>query len=268
MTSRLEREQYRDETNRTGTLEARLGFNAKASKVDFQSWLQSLIDVAPGMNILDVGCGTGAQVVRYLERLEGTGKVCAIDLSKDSIKTLKNSIESEDLLETAVADMIDLDEVISKSFSVSRFDLITSTYSLYYAREPVAVLEMMRSHLAPGGLMSICVPVAPHGLVNLVGQYKAIPQIVSESLEIGPKHILPFFRNAFEFVTVHYLNNRQEVKSSNEMIEYLKNAPYYSSDVEKNVRHHIDAEIDKTGTFLFGRNSFLIIGKNLQGSRG
>ena len=42
-----------------------------------------------GENILDLGCGTGKQSLKISSIVGKQGKVCAIDLSKESIQKLR-----------------------------------------------------------------------------------------------------------------------------------------------------------------------------------
>ena len=44
------------------SLTNRLNLNAKYSKFDFHSWVRKNYDLKLGMDILDVGCGNGAQI--------------------------------------------------------------------------------------------------------------------------------------------------------------------------------------------------------------
>lgn len=96
------------------------------------SWLAP----APGMRILDVGCGDGA----LTERIAASGaRVIGIDLSASLLDAAH--ARGLDVHHKSVADM---------DF-VSEFDAVFSNAVLHWVTEPERAIERMRSALKPGG---------------------------------------------------------------------------------------------------------------------
>ena len=62
----------------------------------FQRRTQALVleelQIEPGMNVLDLGCGTGWATLEIAARLEGTGKVVGLDLSERMIEQAKQKL--------------------------------------------------------------------------------------------------------------------------------------------------------------------------------
>ena len=65
-------------------LQMRLNINKKSQSKDFHSWLRKRLNVKPSEQILDVGCGTGAQTFFMAEDAGEDGHVTAFDISKES----------------------------------------------------------------------------------------------------------------------------------------------------------------------------------------
>ena len=80
-----------------------------------------LIPLRPGMDVLDVGCGTGA-VTRILAERVSPGRVVGIDLSEERLSIARDLAEEQEVpnVEYVRADVRDLD------LEGGRFDL---TYS-------------------------------------------------------------------------------------------------------------------------------------------
>src|SRR5712692_3742238 len=70
---------YREHANVTATdsLKARLDINSKYGAFNFHQWAISHMQISPGMDLLDVGCGTGVQALLALDLVGGTGSVSA-----------------------------------------------------------------------------------------------------------------------------------------------------------------------------------------------
>ena len=78
-------------------------FNRAAARYDdsplvrsYQYRVQALVvdslDIKKGMNVLDLGCGTGWATLEIASRLEGTGKVVGLDLSEGMIEQARQKL--------------------------------------------------------------------------------------------------------------------------------------------------------------------------------
>lgn len=242
------------------SLTARLASNERYGGVDFQGWLLGHLGVEPGMDILDVGCGSGAQTLRLLAQVGAAGSVSALDISAESVAALRRAAPAPNL-QVEAADMADLAQVVAGRFRHRRYDLAQSTYALYYAADPVAVLEAMRLALKPGGRMAVCVPNNPHGLVELVKRFRPVPEAVESCGRFGPEVLEPYFRRRCATVDIHLLRNDLAIPRTDEVIGFLRNSSYFAPAIEAQVRAAVDAEIARTGQFRYQKNSYLIIGR-------
>ncbi len=192
-------------TRATGTdfLEKRIEINKTYSSADFDAWLLDRLAVKPGEDILDVGCGSGAQTIPFAERVGDSGSVSALDISADSVALLTARLAHKNRVQAIAADMKDLQRIIATEFRIKRYDLAQSTYALYYSADRAQVLDTMRMALKRGGRCAVFTPNAPHGLVDLAARFTLIPAEISDCMVFGPNVLAPYFEAHFTGVAVH-----------------------------------------------------------------
>lgn len=96
----------------TSCLDGRIATNAKAQKVDFNSWIFERIDISAGSKILELCSGTGAQA-KYLAKMAGEGGyLLSCDASETSLEKLQQSVE--ELLCPVETLCCDMDELAAK----------------------------------------------------------------------------------------------------------------------------------------------------------
>lgn len=244
----------------TAYLEKRIAINRAYSSADFDTWLFDKLKVQPGEDILDVGCGSGAQTILFAERVRPQGSVSALDISADSIALLKSRLPAGARVQAVAADMAVLADLFENFFSTKTFSLIHSSYALYYSPRRLEVLDVMRSALRPGGRCAIFTPNAPHGLVELASRFTSIPSAVTESLRFGSDVLQPYFDRNFRRFEVHHFNNVVTVPSSDVLVEFYRQTTYYDAGAEDKIRRAVDDEIGRSGSFQYEKNGYLIIG--------
>jgi len=96
--------------------------------------------------ILDLGCGAGIPVDRYL--LEKNFEVIGVDISEEQIFLAKKNLPKGDFF---VGDMSKI------NFPESSFDAVISFYAIFHLprEEHVSVLKNIYSFLKPGGFLLI-----------------------------------------------------------------------------------------------------------------
>jgi ubiquinone/menaquinone biosynthesis C-methylase UbiE len=246
----------------TGTsyLERRLEINRAYSAVDFDRWLFDRLMVGSGEDILDVGCGSGAQTLLFAKAVGPEGSVSSLDISTASIELLNSRVPPDARVDAMVADMADLAQVIKERFSVKTYSLAHSSYALYYSPKRVEVLDVMRKAVRPGGRCAVFTPDSPHGLVEFAARFSDIPDSVFESLRFGPDVLYPYFKKYFLQFEIHHFHNIVSVPSVEILLEFYKQTTYYDVDAEEKIRSAAAEQIRTEGSFNFQKNGYLIIG--------
>jgi ubiquinone/menaquinone biosynthesis C-methylase UbiE len=246
----------------TSELETRLRLNRAYSSADFDQWLLERLAVQPGEDVLDVGCGTGAQTIPFARAVAPGGSVSALDISASSVALVKQRLPAGARAEIIVSDMADLETAIRDHFSVKKYDLVHSSYSLYYATDRAKVLDIMSAALKPGGRCAIFTPNAPHGLVALAQRFTNVPEQVVECMRFGPEFLEPYFRRRFAKVDIHLFHNVVSLPTADDLIEFYRQTTYFDPAAVAPMRAAAEEAIRRDGAFRYEKNGYLIIGRN------
>ncbi|MDY5661971.1 MAG: class I SAM-dependent methyltransferase [Coriobacteriales bacterium] len=116
------------------------------------AWGFAQLSPQPGAQILDVGCGGGANLLRLLER-SPLGTVTGVDYSQTSVemseKTCAEAIQ-KGRCRVQLADVADL------PFKDRSFDFVSAFETIYFWPDIVRSLAEVRRVLKPGGTFMVC----------------------------------------------------------------------------------------------------------------
>ncbi len=241
-------------------LEKRIEINRKNSSADFNAWLLGKLDIKAGEDVLDVGCGIGAQTIPFARLVGPKGSVSAIDIAEESIAKIKDWMPKGARIEAIVSDMSQLASVINNKFTRKQYDLAHSSYALYYAPNPTKVLDVMVGSLKPGGRCAIFVPNKPHGLVDLAARFTKIPKSVTDSLTFGFDVLEPYFKENTAAYDIWHFHNLITVKNAQTLIEFYRRTTYYDAAAEIKIRQFVNKKIGEDGSYVYEKNGYLIIG--------
>jgi ubiquinone/menaquinone biosynthesis C-methylase UbiE len=107
-----------------------------------------LAHLAPGQDLLDVGCGPGT-ITSELAQLTAPGRTVGVDLSSEVIALAREGQSGASPVHFEQGD------VYSLRFEDSSFDVVYAHQVLQHLSEPVAALIEMRRVLRPGGLLAV-----------------------------------------------------------------------------------------------------------------
>jgi ubiquinone/menaquinone biosynthesis C-methylase UbiE len=138
----------------------------------YQRRVQTLVinrmDIQKGMNILDIGCGTGWGVIDIALKLGGTGKVVGLDISEGMIEQAKHNLAqfsfSNVELRVGSAHSLDYDNL---------FDYVLSTNAYHHFEDKEEIFSKVRNALRHRGifiLQDICDDYLAMKMLDLIGK--------------------------------------------------------------------------------------------------
>jgi ubiquinone/menaquinone biosynthesis C-methylase UbiE len=105
--------------------------------------------LAPGLDLLDVGCGPGT-LTCDLARLVAPGRVVGVDAAADVVAAARDEAASAGL-DSASFEVADL---FALPFADDSFDVVHAHQVLQHVADPVAALVEMRRVCRPGGIVA------------------------------------------------------------------------------------------------------------------
>jgi SAM-dependent methyltransferase len=109
--------------------------------------------LAPGHEVVDVGCGTGALLPALARRVAAGGSVLGVDISGPMLA------RAEERLRAASAPSVRLllADAQTHAFESAAFDRIVSRFGVMFFSDPIAAFGNLRGALRPGGrLCFVC----------------------------------------------------------------------------------------------------------------
>jgi ubiquinone/menaquinone biosynthesis C-methylase UbiE len=105
------------------------------------------LNLAPGMRVLDVGCGTGEALSWLYELVEPDGAVVGVDISAAHLETASRRLRPG--LTIVQADLMQV------PFPAQSFDLIWCVNTIHHLRDPLQGVMRLASLLRPGGRIAL-----------------------------------------------------------------------------------------------------------------
>jgi len=152
----------------------------------------AMVSFAPGMTMLDIGCGGGATLRRLLKRSPG-GIVHGLDHSPDSV-AFARQYNSDTLGKQS---FVEQGDVASMPYEDSTFDLATAIETVYFWEDIDAAMDEVHRVLKPQGQFLICCEVG-------VADGNVWTRIIDEMHTYSPEQLTAILeRHGFEIVTTH-----------------------------------------------------------------
>ena len=145
---------------------------------EFMVRLLKLCGLRAGMNILDVGSGTGLTAISIAKALSGNCRILGIEPIDAMIERAKSNIKNEELEDVILIKKASAKNVPSEDHV---YDLVTCTFAIRHTDVGKALAEFIRV-LKPNGRIVIADIYAPEKWRSVLGKLMA-----------------PFFQFAFRF---------------------------------------------------------------------
>jgi len=239
----------------TEALKSRAQINAGKAKHDLEEWMIPLLPPLRSLQVLDLGCGTGKQIFRFAPLVAGEGWILGVDVSKNAVCAVNERARAEELRWVEAAQM-PLDDCVQR-LAGRHFDLIVSSYAIYYSKDIVALLKGVRSLLTDRGTVFVCGPGkhTNREILDIVNRF--IPDS-SEKLEpiddfLGPAEIRDIARSYSKSI-VSRLENKILFGSPDGVLSWWNHHNSFVPSVAAGVQEYVNAYFENNETFSLTKN--------------
>ena len=204
----------------TSDLLTRIDIHNKFGGRDIHQWMLGLLDLQPGMKILDVACGGGKQCLSFHNKLQGKADITGGDVNPELLKQARQQNASVGNAWT----IMELDFNKRFPFEDNTFDLESCCFAIYYSENiPYTISEMQRV-LKPGGRLFTTGPMP----ANKQLFYDIIREATGKTIPPMPgssrygSEILSAMQAQFSNVAVHIFENPLAFDSVDPFVAYTR----------------------------------------------
>jgi len=233
------------------SLKKRILFNKKYSKYNFDDWLKKYYNFNKNQNVLDVGCGDGKQIDYAIEKIGKRKIIFGIDLSAESLEKIHikyHKFKNLRLINTNMNNLIKIEKEIKKK----KFDLIHSTYAIYYSKNPYKLIKYLKSKLKKEARLIITIP----GEINTL---KKILKVKEDKKIINKNEIERFLNTIFDKLQINILNNYLKIKNVDDVIDFYMSSGIYDKRKLNFLRNYVSKKIKSEGFFRINKSSTMFI---------
>jgi len=218
-------------------LSNRINAHKKYSKLDINEWIFKIICAKTGEKLLDIGCGTGEQIIRFARVCDHSSSIVGIDLSLESLEIVKENC-AKDSIENVMTIKGNMDDLLKLLSSGTYFDIAISCFALYYSKNIPQLISNIKKFLNQNGRFFVCGPYKGNNSELIRFQSQISPSNIKPTQYPMTELILPEVLKNFDNVSKHYFQNPVEFPNPESLIKYWKSYILFDSKIEHNFISH------------------------------
>jgi ubiquinone/menaquinone biosynthesis C-methylase UbiE len=145
----------------TNDLLKRIDIHSKYGAHDIDAWMLEMLDLKPGVKVLDIGAGAGKQCFSFYNYLKGQADITGTDVSESLLNQARE--ENKKINDAVCFELLDFNKEFS--YPDNTYDLISACFAIYYAQDIPFTLREMHRVLKPGGRLFTTGPMPTNKLV-------------------------------------------------------------------------------------------------------
>lgn len=234
----------------TRALEERIRAHDRYGARDLNEWIFSHLAIARSQTVLDLGSGTGKQSIPMAEMVGAGGRVVAVDASAESLEALRLEATARGVADRIVRVRSTFED-LQRSMLAGPFDRALSSYALYYARDPDAVVGLVRVSVRPAGRFFFCGPGWDNNSELRDFHYAlrgevAPPTAAAEFMEVGGPDLA---RKHFGNVDRCTFENPLTFDSAEALVGYWRSYNLYDQTLDASFQAAAERHFERHGSF-------------------
>ncbi len=232
----------------TNKLIQRIQTHKNFSKFDINKWILQHISLQDKEKLLDLGCGTGEQIIKLIHECPNSN-IVGIDASQTSLKIINDFCDKNNLknVKTICGDLNDLSSIIN---SINNFDVVISCFALYYSQDLVKLISYIKKILKPKGRFFVCGPMEGNNAELIEFQSQISKKEIIENKPVMTSEILPEISKKFNRVSKDYFSNPTCFPNANSIIDYWKSYYLYDTSIEQQFTDRIKKYFEQNKEFV------------------
>jgi len=230
-------------------LKCRIGTHARFARFEINDWIFSFIQSRPGEKVFDLGCGTGKQSIPLAQMVGQGGRVVALDLSKDALSEIMYMVRDNHLsnIQTVNASMDQCLEILGDQ----GFDLIISCFAIYYASDPVGLIQRLRSLLVSTGRIFLCGNDQDNNkeLIHLLNQVAPDGQKFQPMQPFLSDEQLKIAFTPYAYYKIGTFENPLVFPDAKSVLEYWESYSLYRPELQTSLEQVLAGHFKKNSTF-------------------
>lgn len=252
----------RETSQMSNELNCRIATNTTFGNNDLTSWLLKKMKLKENETLLDVGCGTGAQLFSFAKKIKTDFSCTGIDISEDSINKCKDYAKNNNIkINLQQLNFDNLEDLHNKK----KFDTITSIYAAYYSSNIKIMLNKLKNYLNKNGRIIIMGPYDDNNKkwFEFIFQFMQLQEnVIKSTTTFMYDEILPFACNNFKSVICHRFENKLTIPNLEALRNYWKSNIYYKEDLDNQFEKFANEHFSKFSEFSYKKVALYVEMKN------
>jgi len=230
-------------------LSVRIATHGQFAKYEVNDWILKNLNLKKGERILDVGCGSGKQLIPYAKIVGEKGLAFGVDLSEELLEESKEAAKKAKVsIKVKRCGMEELVEGLGKE----RFDVVASSFAIYYSKDIDKTVSDICSLLKEGGRAFVCGPTEGNNreLAKLHAKVAPLPNKFIEHTQFMANKAVPAFKNHFRVVKTSIFKNPITFPSKRGVLDYWSSYTLFNERAKGKFESLIDDYFAKKSSFV------------------
>jgi len=236
----------------TSALKERIDINSKNASYNLEDWMIKEINPVKGMKILDLGCGTGKQIYAISGFLSNEAVFLGIDISKEAVDNVNKTAESMSFnnIKAINASFEEIEDYIENEM----FDLIISSYAIYYSNDVLGLIVRLKENLNDKGSIFVCGPGEGTN-AEMADLLRSMGSKINANVDdfLNRADIEKIGKN-FSGYKIITLENKITFNSPGEVISWWKNHVSYVPELENKVKEFLNSYFRNHNHYILTKN--------------